>query len=211
MPLKFDSSVIFEVVLIVVILIQVARPGSLAEPRGRLLAVFVFFLLPILVTWNAFSAHLENSKSTAFCLSCHVMAPNGQSLYFDDPEYLPAAHFQNRRIPRDEACYTCHTSYTMYGDVNSKFRGMRHLLMQIIGPPEEIHLYEPYQNRECLHCHWGARSFAENPIHSDSLEAFKSNEVSCLVCHTQTHHPPDGQQPAMWDPASDDIPEKKEG
>src|SRR5262249_10483723 len=25
-------------------------------------------------------------------------------------------------VPRDQACYTCHTDYTMYGDVNSKTR-----------------------------------------------------------------------------------------
>lgn len=24
--------------------------------------------------------------------------------------YLAAAHFQNHRIPADEACYTCHTN-----------------------------------------------------------------------------------------------------
>lgn len=205
MPPKFDSSAIFEAVLVVLILLQLTRPGSLGDVRGRLLAVVIFFLLPILVTWNSFSAHMENSKSTAFCLSCHVMSPNGQSLYFDDPQYLPAAHFQNRRIPRDEACYTCHTSYTMYGGVNSKLRGMRHLMMQIVGPPEKIELYEPYQNRECLHCHWGARSFAENPIHSGSLEALKSNEVSCLVCHSQIHHPEDGKPPPQWNPEASEI------
>lgn len=200
----------FAVVLIVLILIQMTRPNSLTDPRGRLVGVFIFFLLPLITAWTAFSTHLEHSKSTSFCLSCHVMSPNGQSLYFDDPEFLPAAHFQNRRIPRDEACYTCHTSYTMYGDVKSKLRGLRHLLMQVIGPPDKIELYEPYQNRECLHCHWGARSFAENPIHSGSLEAFKSNEVSCLVCHSQIHHPVGDQKPAKWDPQSD-MPGGAEG
>jgi nitrate/TMAO reductase-like tetraheme cytochrome c subunit len=209
MTLSFDTSAIFAIVLVVLILIQMTRPSSLVEPRGRLLGVFIFFLLPILVTYNGFAAHFENSKSTSFCLSCHVMAANGRSLYFDDPEYLPAAHFQNRRIPREQACYTCHTTYTMYGDVTSKLRGLRHLYMQLIGPPEKIELYEPYQNRECLHCHWGARSFAENPIHSDSLEALGSNEISCLVCHSQTHHAEDGEEPPMWSGDSGDIEEER--
>lgn len=212
MPLKFEpSAIFFELVLIAVILIQMTRPGSMADPRGRLFGVFIFLLLPILVTWNGFSAHLENSKSTAFCLSCHVMEPYGRSLYVDDAQFLPAAHFQNQRIPRDQACYSCHTTYTMYGDAKSKFRGMRHLLIQMIGPPEKIRLYEPYENRECLHCHAGARSYAENPIHSGSLEALKSNEVSCLVCHTQTHHSADGKQPAIWKPETNENGRPEEG
>lgn len=208
---ELGLSAIFGVVLIAVILIQMTRPQALADPRARLLGVFIFFLLPVLVTWNGFSEHLESSKSTKFCLSCHVMTPNGQSLYYDDPEYLPAAHFQNRRIPRDHACYTCHTTYTMYGDLSSKIRGMRHLYMQITGPPEKIELYEPYQNRECLHCHWGARSFTENPIHSDSLGELDSNEISCLVCHSQIHHPENGEQPAMWKPELDEIGAEERG
>lgn len=186
------------IALIGVILLLMRRPEILAEPRGRLLGVLVFSLLPMLVTWNGFNQHLENSKSTSFCLSCHVMQPYGRSLYFDSPEYLPAAHFQNRRIPREQACYTCHTSYTMYGGVHSKVRGFRHLLVQVVGPPEKIRLYEPFQNRECLHCHWGARSFAENPVHAESLEALRSDQVSCLVCHSQTHHPAGAEAPPLW-------------
>jgi hypothetical protein len=28
--------------------------------------------------------------------------------------HLAAAHFQNHRVPADEACYTCHTNYAMF-------------------------------------------------------------------------------------------------
>ena len=31
-------------------------------------------------------------------------------------------HFQNKRIPADHACYTCHSDYTMFGDVDDKIR-----------------------------------------------------------------------------------------
>src|SRR5262249_5001611 len=56
-------------------------------------------------------SHIERSKSTEFCLSCHIMEPYGKSLHVDDSNSLPASHWQNRRIPRDEACFTCHSDY----------------------------------------------------------------------------------------------------
>ena len=46
---------------------------------------------------------MERAKETTFCLSCHVMQPYGQSLYVDDAHYIPAAHFQNHRVPADQA------------------------------------------------------------------------------------------------------------
>ena len=69
-----------------------------------------------------FALHLEHAKSTEFCVSCHVMEPYGTSLHFDDLDYLPASHFQNNLVPREKACYTCHTQYTMFGDVRRQAR-----------------------------------------------------------------------------------------
>jgi hypothetical protein len=68
-----------------------------------------FFIFPILAGSLGYNHHMERSKQTTFCLSCHVMEPYGRSLHVDDPTWLPAAHYQNNRVPRDEACYTCHT------------------------------------------------------------------------------------------------------
>jgi hypothetical protein len=31
--------------------------------------------------------------------------------------------------------------------------------------PEDIKLYQPYNNRECLHCHLGARRYEEASEH----------------------------------------------
>ena len=56
-------------------------------------------------------------------------------MYVDDVSYLAAAHFQNHRIPADEACYTCHTDYALYGGVRAKFRGLRHIYVQYLGTP----------------------------------------------------------------------------
>lgn len=51
-------------------------------------------------------------------------------LHVDDPSYVAAAHFQNHRVPADEACYACHTDYVFYGGLRAKMRGLRHIYVQ---------------------------------------------------------------------------------
>src|SRR5207302_11125691 len=101
--------------------------------EGKILAFVALLILPALSVWAAFSEHMERAQSTSFCLSCHVMTDYGRSLYVDDRSYIPARHFQNRLVPRDRACYTCHTDYTLFGPLNSKLKGVRHLWVQYIG------------------------------------------------------------------------------
>ena len=163
--------------------------------EGKILAFIALFALPIMAAWTGFSEQMDRAESTKFCLSCHVMADFGRSLYIDDPSYIPARHFQNNRIPRDRACYTCHTEYTLFGPVKAKMRGLRHLYVQYIkGPPqpEAIKLYDPFPNSECLHCHLGARLFEEGAAHNkapDMLSRIKANQLSCTSsgCHEFIH------------------------
>ncbi len=166
--------------------ILTARPVLATSRMGRILAFVVFFLLPAACLWAGMTLHLESSKSTDFCLSCHVMEPYGESLWVDDASALPAVHFQNRLIDRDRACFTCHTQYTMFGDYKAKWAGLQHLYVYYLGEmPEKIELYEPYQNRECLHCHNGARSFES--AHEDYSTELRAGEISCLECHDVVH------------------------
>lgn len=169
--------------------------------RGRVLAFLALFLLPLLALgWGA-NHHLETSKSTEFCLSCHVMEPYGESLYLEEREYLPAVHFQNALVPRDRACYTCHTQYTMYGDLNAKLAGIQHLWVNYFGTPDEpITLYQPYENRECLHCHGGARSYEEAEFHEGMEGELASGETSCLECHELVHAVGELESLETWSP-----------
>src|SRR5215467_9061593 len=163
----------------------VFRPALTATSGGKIMAFFVLFALPLLCLSMGFSAQLDRSKSTKFCLSCHIMEPYGRSLQVDDPMHIAAAHFQNHRVPPDEACYTCHTDYAMYGTMRTKLHGLRHVYMYYIGTPmQPIHLYSPYNNRECLHCHLGSRSF-EDPTHTAMMDDLKRNNLSCISagCH----------------------------
>src|SRR5579883_3307711 len=104
-------------VTILLLLVIMVRPSIEAATGGRMVVFVGFFALPFLCAVWGMSDHMERSKQTSFCLSCHIMGPYGRSLYRDDAGYIPAAHFQNHRIPPDEACYTCHTDYAMFGTV----------------------------------------------------------------------------------------------
>lgn len=164
------------------------QPGLVRQRGGKALAFVAFFALPLAITGLGANGHMEQSKSTEFCLSCHVMEPYGTSLRVDSEEHLAAVHYQNNLVPQKKACFTCHTQYTMYGDFAAKLNGMKHVWVYYTGQtPEKLELYEPYQNRECLSCHGGARSFLEGEVHVDFIEELKSGETSCLECHDVVH------------------------
>jgi cytochrome c-type protein NapC len=193
------SPTVLEILFIAMALALAALVGARVELTrargGKILAFVTLFITPALAVWLGFSEHMERAESTQFCLSCHVMQDFGRSLYVDDPSYIPAKHFQNNLVPRDRACYTCHTDYTMFGTVHAKVRGLRHLYIQYLGKvpaPAEIKLYTPFNNRECLHCHTGMRAFEEEAKHSktpDMMAKIMSNQMSCTKsgCHDIVH------------------------
>lgn len=194
-------------VTIGIIVIVVAKPEITMARGGKILAFIGLFIFPGFVALLGFDSHVERSKKTTFCLSCHIMGPYGKSLYVDDPSYIPAAHFQNGRVPRDQACYTCHTDYTIYyGGIRAKIRGLHHIYVQYLGKPNNpIHLYSPYNNRECLHCHEGSRSFEQGAVHTadpQTMVDIKSNKLSCLSsgCHDTVHNIPKLNQVKYWEP-----------
>ena len=116
--------VLFSAVLAGVV---VLRPAITVSRAGKILAFGVFFFLPLFSLVAGMENQMQRSESTAFCLSCHIMEPYGKSLHIDDPSYLAGAHYQNHRVPADEACYTCHTDYAMFGTFEAKLGGLRHL------------------------------------------------------------------------------------
>jgi cytochrome c-type protein NapC len=188
---------ILSLILVTIILIGVlvAHPSITAGRSGKILAFVCMFCLPIFCGLLGVSREMARAKTTTFCLSCHTMEAYGKSLLVDDLTHIPAAHFQNHLVPPDEACYSCHTQYALFGGLKVKLYGLKHVAIYYFGTPpapENIKLYEPYNNRECLHCHLGARSFEEGAMHNAdaaTLPAIKSNQLSCLSsgCHELTH------------------------
>ena len=202
------TSILIAIIVIgaVLIGILIAKPSITVTRGGKILAFVSLFVFPILSGSMGVSEHVERSKTTQFCTSCHVMNDYGKSLLIDDPSYIPAGHFQNNRVPRDSACYTCHTDYAMYGGFRAKLRGLRHVYAQYLGKiPDKVELYNPYNNRECLHCHSGARSFEEGATHNleeGRLELMKSNKLSCMStgCHSATHDVKNLSNLTFWSP-----------
>jgi cytochrome c-type protein NapC len=195
--------VLFSAALIGVLVVW---PRITATRVGKILAFLILFPLPLLCGAMGVSSEMDRSKTTVFCLSCHTMEAYGQSLHIDDPGHLPAAHFQNHRVPPAEACYTCHEDYAMFGTLKVKLHGLRHVYVYYFGTPpapENIKLYQPFNNRECLHCHLGARSFEEGPVHTAdpaTLPAVKSNQLSCMSsgCHEVVHDIPNLKTAKFW-------------
>lgn len=199
-------TILIAVIVLSVILIGilVVHPHVTATRGGKILAFVALLVLPILSGGFGVSEHLQRSKSTEFCLSCHVMEDYGKSLHIDDRSFIPAVHFQNNLVPRDNACFTCHTDYTMFGDYKAKLRGLRHVYVQYLGKPSQpLKLYTPYNNRECLHCHENSRSFLENETHTkepDRIQKMKVNELSCSStdCHNIIHRVDQLKDATFW-------------
>src|ERR1700719_2585679 len=195
--------ILFNLLLAAVLML---RPAITVHPGGKILAFGMLFFLPLFCLTAGMNNEMERSKSTSFCLSCHIMEPYGKSLRVDDPSYLAAAHYQNHRVPADEACYTCHTNYAMFETFKATLGGLRHLYVHYLKTeprPQDIQLHEPYNNRECLHCHLGARSFEEGAVHTadpDLLPAVKANKRSCLSsgCHDVVHNVGELSKVKFW-------------
>jgi len=140
------TTMLISIILVGVALVGVLiwKPSVTITRGGKILAFVAIFIFPALAGSMGASQHMQEATSTKFCTSCHVMQDYGKSLLIDDPTPLPAAHFQNNRVPRDRACYTCHTTYTMFGGMKSKLRGLRHVYIQYFGKiPDKIELYTP--------------------------------------------------------------------
>jgi hypothetical protein len=94
----------------------------------------------------------------------------------------------------------------MFGTVTAKMHGLRHLWVQYVGTPpkpEAIKLYDAYNNRECLHCHLGARNFEQGSTHNkvpDRLSLIKSNKLSCVSsgCHEFVHDVASLKDDTFW-------------
>jgi cytochrome c-type protein NapC len=197
------GAVVAAIALLVPLLL---RPGVTFALGGRVFAFMAVAVVPILAGFLGLGEHMERSKTTEFCLSCHPMEKYGRSLHVDDINFLPAAHYQFGRVPRETACFSCHTNYTMFGDYKAKLNGLHHVYVQYLGKvPDAIKLYDKYNNRECLHCHGEARGFLEAVTHKSEpgrLDAIYANRLSCLTkgCHDTTHAVDKLDTATFWPP-----------
>jgi cytochrome c-type protein NapC len=166
---------------------------------GRVALLVAAALLPVSVSLASLRGGVEESSRTRFCLRCHEMQDHGRSLFVDEKQSLAAVHYQNRFVDRDTACYSCHTDYALFGDVKAKLNGLRHVSVHYFGTiPARFALYQPYSNKNCLHCHEDARRFLEKPAHAPVMAKLQSGEISCLTCHRVAHDLAKAQAGELW-------------
>lgn len=195
---------ILVILTIGLILLIAFRPALTRTQGGKILAFVALFVLPVASMRAGFRLHFESTKETSFCLSCHVMEPYGESLLVADDSFLPAAHFQNRRVDRKYACFECHTQYTIFGGMKAKMRGLRHAWVYYTGQaPEKIEPYSPLHNRECLYCHTGSRDYEE--LHEDDKAELMNNEGSCMECHGRMHEVATVDAAPKWKPTIQEM------
>ena len=76
----------------------------------------------------------------------------------------------------------------MFGDLQAKLQGMRHLAVNYFGTiPEPLRPYAPFSNQARLGCHAGARNYEERVFHAAILRELEQGDTSCLQCHSAGH------------------------
>ena len=193
--------ILFAVIGVVLVLVAFATRERWETREWKLLGLVSFCVLPTLFVVPMTISSFEHMKTTEFCGSCHPMEIYIQSLTAPADTILASVHYRNNYVPQKKACYSCHVSYAMFGGFQAKLNGLHHVRAFIKEPEkEDIELYQPYTNDNCLYCHGKSERFRSGETHTThhklgSPEKFfarlESGELSCLEtgCHVVAHHP----------------------
>lgn len=171
--------------------------------RFKIVLFFVLIVFPAILAGATATTSFHNAQTKEFCSSCHVMTPWYADMTNPESESLASLHFRRRWI-QQEQCYTCHADYVFMGTMKAKMKGMRHVIAYYIGDRDNIKLYEPFPNENCMHCHGEAAAFRESPSHDAMMEEIESGEESCIGCHDLIHDVP-GHRPADREAAAEDA------
>jgi nitrate/TMAO reductase-like tetraheme cytochrome c subunit len=163
----------------------------------KILLLFGIGVFPIgsALTGNVVGFHHTMDRS--FCNSCHTMGPYVLDSQNPDSTTLASMHAKNPEFGGHN-CYTCHADYGMFGVVSTKISGMRHLWeyfahyrdVPVADALPRIHLYTPYPNANCMHCHsTRLPGWVEVDEHNAAVDLIRSGELSCTGagCHGPAH------------------------
>lgn len=183
---RFSAAAAIAGILLVLVLMSSQR--RLSDVGLKVLSVSGIVVLPLVALGLGNIVGLQQAKKVDFCASCHLtMGHFVTDMSNPDSPSLSAMHFRNRWISEAQ-CYTCHTSYGMFGDVQAKMRGIEDVYKYYSRTYKvPIRLHEPYKNSECLKCHDNTPKFLNNESHVDLIALFRTGEFSCLDCHGPAH------------------------
>ncbi len=160
--------------------------------RGRLkpiqgLAAIVVFPVAAFAVGNLIL--MERAQDVRFCASCHVMVPVVESAR-EGRDSLAALHFEGA-FPVETGCYECHSGYGIWGTLDAKVAGVKHMWVTLTGTVEyPIEIYGEYDHQACLVCHGSASDFVDAAIHrtEDVAAALDAGQMSCAgTCHPVAH------------------------
>ena len=164
------------------------RRGEIMTAKDKLVWLLGLAIVPSFSLALAQGVAYEQMQRVEFCRSCHIMEPYAADLADAKSDTLASAHALNHRVDPARACYVCHSTYTLTGPLTDKLRGLHHVTAFYFGhSKEDIHVYEPFKNATCLHCHGGAKSFETHAAHLAVMDQIRSEEMSCLTCHSAPH------------------------
>jgi cytochrome c nitrite reductase small subunit len=154
-----------------------------AASWGLLIAGTAAF--PLLITSVGSILVFQRAERVEFCASCHLT----MKAFVDDmknpkSDSLAALHFKNRYIP-DDQCYTCHTSYGLFGTLEAKEEGLNDVYKYYTRTFHlPIKLRHQYPNGDCLKCHAGSTKWLA--AHEEFKAAVFTGEASCMQCHADS-------------------------
>lgn len=166
----------------------VARPPL--DRTTKIALLFGIGVFPLATAGSGNYAGFEATKAVRFCGSCHVMTPILEALS-SDKESLASIHYRRGLVPHDEACYTCHSGYGIWGTMDAKMAGVMHMVRTLTGNYKlPIELHGTFDINSCLNCHATSQAFRDVKEHQDPevQKALLSHEMSCTgVCHPEAH------------------------
>lgn len=170
------------IVLAVIGLVRGRLPVALAVPGVILIPIFAYVIGSLFV--------LEESKSVAFCGSCHeTMSPLVASLTQDNGS-LASIHWRKGAVSHVDACFECHSGYGIWGDMGAHLSGVGHMIRTVTGRYEFPLKASGFDINSCLGCHAEAEPFRAVEAHRDPdlQKQLLSGQLGCVgTCHPDAH------------------------
>jgi cytochrome c-type protein NapC len=187
-------TIVFAVLAALILVYYLARHPVLGvSTKLVLLAGLGVFPIAAAVSGNAVG--FQRSEQVQFCNSCHVMSPYVKDALDPASKSIAAIHSRGPHFG-GESCYTCHADYGMFGTVDTKLDGTKHMYeyftkFRTVNPETaKIALYQPFPNSTCNQCHsMTAPGWLDEPEHKSVLEDIRSGSTSCtsVGCHGPAH------------------------
>jgi len=140
----------------------------------------------------------EATKKVEFCNGCHVMEPWIADARDPEGTSLASLHSRNVHVG-EQACYSCHADYSMYGTLLTKQQGTKHMWMywaegyhgmEMGEAISKIEIAKPFPNSTCMQCHsTKLPGWSDEPEHGAVAEDVRAGATSCAAagCHGPAH------------------------